>query len=294
MDKTSLLSDVIRETMTEKLFLKTIKMTAEEMDGLLRAKGGDDLSGSLLRIADKSGRFPAKKVLGVLSPCLKEFGDAPRQGRLENAYGFILGQLFPEKNAVNGQEEPGEVRSRLFLLQFLKALYKYERRALPFDPTREMVFLSPEEITKYGYTDEYLQLIRLADLGYLYEFMRLGAELTPFNTLGHIAGVHYVAMHLARQLAFLKIPVDLGLVSGAAAGHDIGKYGCKKSEEKRIPYLHYYYTDICFNRFNMPLMAAFKVFHPMHKKTSQNLRTCGTKPFAYSHICAKIYVVKYL
>lgn len=41
-------------------------------------------------------------------------------------------------------------------------------------------------------------------------------------------------------------------------------------------------------------MAAFKVFHPMHKKTSQNLRTCGTKPFAYSHICAKIYVVKYL
>ena len=24
-----------------------------------------------------------------------------------------------------------------------------------------------------------------------------------------------------------------------AAGHDIGKYGCKKSEEKRIPYLHY-------------------------------------------------------
>ena len=41
------------------------------------------------------------------------------------------------------------------------------------------------------------------------------------KTLGHIAGVHYVAMYAARQLEALKVPIDLGMVSGAAAGHDL-------------------------------------------------------------------------
>ena len=63
-------------------------------------------------------------------------------------------------------------------------------------------------VTANRYTEEYLHLRRLADIGYLYEFMRLGTELTPFNTLGRIAGVHYVTMHLARQLSALRVPVD--------------------------------------------------------------------------------------
>ena len=33
-------------------------------------------------------------------------------------------------------------------------------------------------------------------------------------------------------------------MSGAAAGHDIGKFGCRPGE--RVPYLHYYYTDLWF------------------------------------------------
>lgn len=32
---------------------------------------------------------------------------------------------------------------------------------------------------------------------YIYELMRLGQEVTPFRTLGHIAGVHYIAMTAA-------------------------------------------------------------------------------------------------
>ena len=44
-------------------------------------------------------------------------------------------------------------------------------------------------------------------------------------------------------------------------GHDIGKYGCKKSEEKRVPYLHYYYTDLCFNRFDMPMTGHIAANH---------------------------------
>ena len=43
--------------------------------------------------------------------------------------------------------------------------------------------------------------------------------------------------------------IDLGLVSGSAAGHDIGKFGCRPGE--RVPYLHYYYTDLWFRRRHM-------------------------------------------
>lgn len=261
MDKNQLLYEIIRAAMTEKFFLKQIKMSAEEMDSFLGSRDPQELSRALLKSADDRGRFSAKKVLDVILPYLHALGDPPAEGRLENAYNYILGQLFPEKNAINGPESKGTVRGRLFLLQFLKALHRYEEQTLPFDPSIDMILLKPEEVTANGYTEEYLQLRRLADIGYLYEFMRLGTELTPFNTLGHIAGVHYVAMHLAYQLADLRIPVDLALVSGAAAGHDIGKYGCRKSEEKRVPYLHYYYTDLCFNRFDMPLIGHIAANH---------------------------------
>ena len=98
-------------------------------------------------------------------------------------------------------------------MQLLEALFAYERQTLPFDPTVEMCFLSTEEITRKGYNQEYLRLLKLSERSHLYEFMRIGTEVRPYNTLGHIAGVHYVAMYVARQLEALKAPIDLGLVS---------------------------------------------------------------------------------
>ncbi|MDD6043007.1 MAG: hypothetical protein PUB87_04545, partial [Eubacteriaceae bacterium] len=61
------------------------------------------------------------------------------------------------------------------------------------------------------------------------------------------------------------------LVSGAAACHDIGKYGCKKGEEKRVPYLHYYYTDVCTERFNMPLIGHIAANHSTWDLELENL-----------------------
>ncbi len=78
-------------------------------------------------------------------------------------------------------------------------------------------------------------------------------------------------MFAGRQLARTQVPVDLGLVSGAAAGHDIGKYGCRKSEEKRIPYLHYYYTDLCYNRFEMPTIGHIAANHSTWDLELENL-----------------------
>ena len=103
-----------------------------------------------------------------------------------------------------------------------------------------MRFLSPEEIIENGFSEEYLKLRDISTEYYIYEFMRIGCAITPYDTLGHIGGVHYVAVYAARQLFAAGVPVDVALVSGAAAVHDIGKYGSKKSEERRVPYLHYF------------------------------------------------------
>ena len=254
------LSHTILACMTEKDFLRRIKMNPDEMTALLRAEGTRQLVERLLACTDARGRFCAQKVLTEIRPQLDRFCEAPEEGWLQHAYQRVLHRLFPEKPA-GSTETPAQRAARLFLLQFLKALYRYERQTLPFDPTIDFMTLTPQESERCSGSGEYRQLLRMASRHYVYEFMRLGVELTPFNTLGHIAGVHYVAMHAARQLAALQVPVDLGLVSGAAAGHDIGKYGCKKSEEKRIPYLHYYYTDLCFNRFSMPMIGHIAANH---------------------------------
>lgn len=271
MDETTTLYDVIEETLTEKFFLKQMKMSASEIGQVLDICGRDRLCRDILNSTRSDGRFSAKKTAAAMEPIMRSFGKAPAGGWLQNAYSFILGQLFPAKNTIDPSEDTNIARGRLFLLQFLKALHKYENLTLPFDPTVDIEFLKADEVTANEYTEEYLHLRRLADIGYLYEFMRLGTELTPFNTLGHIAGVHYVAMHLARQLSALRVPVDLALVSGAAAGHDIGKYGCRKSEEKRVPYLHYYYTDICFNRFDMPMIGHIAANHSTWDLELENL-----------------------
>lgn len=271
MDKSRLLYDKIRQAMSEKFFLKQMDMHAEEMEYFLKREGMEAICVRLLEATDERGRFEAAKVLAQAEPLMRKIGQEPEEGWLKGCYGHVLGYMFPEKQKDEGITPMPTVRGRLFFLQLLKALYLFERETLPFDPTVEMCFLSPEEIIQKGYNEEYLRLLKLTGRYHLYEFMRLGVEIKPYNTLGHIAGVHYVAMHAARQLDALGVPIDLGLVSGAAAGHDIGKYGCRRSEEKRTPYLHYYYTDMCFNRFDMPMIGHIAANHSTWDLEVENL-----------------------
>ena len=74
--------------------------------------------------------------------------------------------------------------------------------------------------------------------------MRLGMEATPFDLASHTIGVHNIALHTAILAKKAGFPVDLPLVSAAALGHDIGKFGCRGEDLSRIAYLHYYYTTL--------------------------------------------------
>ena len=277
MKKGRIVYKKIYEHLTEKWFLKQMGMSSSEMKEFLGRGNLGGAADAIEKSADERGRFSAEKVAEAAEPLLAMFcsADSTRQ-RMQTAYNYVLGNLFPEKMNSAGEAacsitDRESVRAGLFLLQLLQAVFYCEEFTAPFDPTVDIHFLSIEEIKAKGYNREYLSLREIATKNFIYEFMRMGVELTPFNTLGHIAGVHYVAMHAARQLDSLKVPVDLGLVSGAAAGHDIGKYGCKKSEERRIPYLHYYYTDICFDRFNMPMIGHIAANHSTWDLELENL-----------------------
>ena len=185
-------------------------------------------------------RLCCTQVLELCAPILERLGeDAPQEGWPLFCYRYICHLMFPQ-NGFAPQAEQFADRANLYLT-ILQVLLDHERAALPFDPALDFQLLTEEEYASCDSAKEYRRLMHAWREEYLYELMRLGLEVTPFKTLSHIAGVHYIAMTAARGLAAAGVEVDLALISGAAASHDFGKFGCRPGE--RVPYLHYYYTD---------------------------------------------------
>lgn len=269
MKKEDLINGMIKKALTDRSFLKEAGFTKKQMESELDEKTMAALVRELMAAADNSGRFDAVRVAAVAKARLRWLKDEPEEGWLSFCYRYVLHQLFPEKEEPKGGET--YKLGRLIMMQLLRGLYEYEEEYLAFDPTRQMHFLSDGEVDDGSYTREYIKMHRLVRNRYIYEFMRIGVDITPFNTLGHIGGVHYVAMYVAKQLRHAGVPLDLGIMSGAAAGHDIGKYGCRKSEEQRIPYLHYYYTDLCYERFGLPTIGHIAANHSTWDLELENL-----------------------
>ena len=188
-------------------------------------------------------RLRCAEVLALCRPELDALsgGQEPARGWLAYAYDFACRLLYPEEDA-----DTSYAAGAVFLLSVLQVLFAAEDELLPRDPAWTFDFPTEEELSGCACAASLGQMLRSWKREYVYEQMRLGLEATPYRTLEHIAGVHHVAMTAARGLRRAGIPLDLALVSGSAAGHDIGKFGCRPGE--RVPYLHYYYTDLWFRR----------------------------------------------
>ncbi len=186
----------------------------------------------------------------VLELCREEMdtlSPEPEEGWLLFSYDFARKSMFPEPDFETRREAHGP--GAVFFLSLLQVLFDAERAKLPPDPMWQLELLDEEELAGSAHQDSYRVFLRSYRREYVYEMMRLGLEATPFRTLEHIAGVHHVALSAARDLKRAGVAVDLALVSGSAAGHDVGKFGCRPGE--RVPYLHYYYTDLWFRRRHM-------------------------------------------
>ena len=213
-------------------------------DALLRAL---ETEGYMQRFTGlfNGARLRCADVLALCRPELETLCPGePSEGWLAYAYDYARRLLYPEKTDAE-PFAPGAV----FLLSVLQVLFAAEAELLTHDPAWTFDFLTDDELAGSPSAPSYQRFLRLWRREFVYELMRLGLEVTPYRTLEHIAGVHHLAVTAARALRKSGVAVDVALVSGAAAGHDLGKFGCRPGE--RVPYLHYFYTDQWFRRRRM-------------------------------------------
>ncbi len=236
--------------MHEKLIRQITAQTAERLSArrlpfaptkrsaqtLLHAPSWMDGLNALLPIRQ---RLTCQQVLDLCSDILPRLSPAPKDGWLSFCCRYVRSLMFPDAGFApdRTQHEDGA----LLLLAAMQVLFDLERQSLPFDPLTDLAFLSEEEYLACDHAKEYGRFVSAFRREYLYELLRLSSEVTPYHTLGHIAGVHYIATTVAGDLQRSGVNIDPALVSAAAAAHDLGKFGCRAGE--RVPYLHYYYTD---------------------------------------------------
>lgn len=253
----------------EKPMLKRLLLTKRQLLSLLRNEAFLARVQTLLPIRERQS---CAALLGVCRPLLEELAPEPPQGWAGYCYRYAVGLMFPEKAQWAGvarENTAAEQDAALLFLSFLQVMFEEERRALPFDPLMDFAFPSQAELDAGDRGAEFARFLYCWRDEFIYEAMRLGREVTPFHTLEHIAGVHHVAMTVARGLAAAGKPIDLGLISAAAAGHDLGKFGCKPDE--RVPYLHYYYTDCWFIARQMAAIGHIAANHSTWDLELENL-----------------------
>lgn len=274
------LYESIQQALQESEFLHAAGLDRQAMQQLMQTLLLPEKAAALWTCRNADGWFYSPAVLRILCDTGTIWQQEPTGGWLAYCYCYVLERLFPNTGAqwtcwdgtpvAHGDAEPYRL-GRMVFMQILRGLYRYEEDHNAFDPTKNFDFLSYEEVIRQGYTQEYLMMKRIFMDEYIYEFMRIGADISPYNTLGHIAGVHYTAVYAARQLAKAGVPVDTALISGAAACHDLGKYGCKKNEEKRVPYLHYYYTGMWCHTVGLSHIGHIAANHSVWDLELENL-----------------------
>lgn len=255
----------LERSLTDKTFLKRLKLSKKAMTALLARNNWKEKAREL-----EARRADCAEVLNQSREIMKQLSPEPEEGWLSYIYQDTIAEMFPENFPRSPQWEKFST-GKYFYLETLRTVFCDQEEKNGFSPLLNMEFLLPEEIEGEPSREEYLDFTAYCRSHYIIEFMRIGKEITPYNTIGHICGVHFVALHIARQLAQAGVPVDLALVSGAAAGHDLGKYGCRGAEAKRIPYLHYYYTDQFLKNNGMPMIAHIASNHSTWDLELENL-----------------------
>ncbi len=238
MERENLLYATMAEGFIEKNFLQKLHMGRQDA---IRLFGGVNWKRLLAPVLPVERRLACGEVLDCFRPLLNQLAPEPPEGWLTYAYQAAVSLLFP---AADNDHTSAQRDGALCFLRFLQTVFALERASLPFDPWLDFAFCTEAELSDSAVKEEYRQFLERFESEFIYELLRLGREVTPFRTLEHIAGVHHVAMTVSRAFKAGGGLIDLGLMSGAAAGHDIGKFGCRPGE--RVPYLHYYYTDLWF------------------------------------------------
>jgi nicotinic acid mononucleotide adenylyltransferase/HD superfamily phosphodiesterase len=219
-----------------------------------------------------NNNYGSRAALDLCMPLLEDLsaGNAP-QDWLVYIYQYTLNKSFP--HVTNTEFHENLELACIIYLNILRIFSVFQK--LSDDNTWQskypITLLTEEERNELENPSEYKSFVKAFNNEYVYEMMKISQELMGYNTLDHICGVNYLAIYIGRQLKQAGLTVDMGRVSGAALGHDIGKYGCKSHELKRVPYLHYYYTDQWFKKHNITYIGHIATNHSTWDLELENL-----------------------
>ena len=263
MDTVRSLTAALVRAFGEQTFYRKLAMSRADAAALILPQEWDEPLGALLPF---DRRLSCDRALAMCLPLLNRLAPPPKEGWLEYSYRVAVSLLY---DAADAEHTASQRDAALCFLNILQVLFDAERTALPFDPQFDFAFCTEAELAGSAVAAEYRQFLVRFRGEYAYEAMRLGREVTPYRTLEHIAGVHHVAMSIMRAYHAAGGCVDLPLLSGAAAGHDIGKFGCKPGE--RVPYLHYHYTDRWFSQRGLETIGRIAANHSVWDLELENL-----------------------
>jgi len=254
----------LTQALCERKGQQSFSLGKKELTSLLQAHNWQE---KVTTIFQNLGGTSWSEALFLSRSTLEALCPTPGDGWLSFTYRYALDLMFPCASFEEEQKTYGD--GARFLLTLMQTIYKAEKRALLLPDDISFQMLEEEETVGEEAAAEYKALTEAMQNEFVYETMRLAQEILPYRTLEHISGVHKVAMHCARQLKEAGVPVDLCLISGAAIVHDIGKFGCKPGE--RVPYLHYYYTDVWCSRRGLRAIGHIGANHSVWDLELENL-----------------------
>lgn len=216
--------------------------------------------------------YKCDKVLELIQDFInKTMKEKVPDNLLNYFYQYTLNKSFPQSISIELIKD-FDIYCEMYI-SILRAVLECEKiiKGKLWKRKNTIEFLSVEEEQSLENPKEYKKFRKAFEEEYIYEMMKLDEAVSGHSTISHICGVHYVAMNIGRQLKKLGVEVDLGRVSGSAAGHDIGKYGCKGAEMSRVPYFHYYYTDYWFKKHDITYIGHIAVNHSTWDLELENL-----------------------
>ncbi|MDO4280755.1 MAG: cytidyltransferase-related domain protein [Peptococcaceae bacterium] len=260
-------------------FLNTTGLTGQGVRAIAGREYWEDIFAEAFPV---TRRFTCSEILEYCLAPMHAISETPEEGWMAFTYQFVCTLLYPdsEKEARNQHY----AAAALFYLKVLQFFFDEERKVMRPEPFVDLVLLAPEEYEHFESRSEYELFLKYYRDEFVYEMFRLNMEVTDYKTLEHIAGVHYVAMSLARGLYAAGAPIDLALVSGAAAGHDLGKFGCKPGEA--VPHMHYYYTNLWFSRHQMRYIGHIAANHSTWDLEPERL-SVESLVLIYADFCVK-------
>ena len=119
---------------------------------------------------------------------MRQISPVPEGGWLSYIYKETIAEMFPD-NFLRDERSGMFSAGKLFYLETLRTIFADQEEKNGFSPLLSMQFLAPEEIEEEPSREEYLHFVEYCKSHYLIEFMRIGKEITPYNTVGHICGV---------------------------------------------------------------------------------------------------------